>query len=324
MRLAEPLDLLRVLYVPGVGRVRLAAIMNWLTQQGIGLKSFLDEPEIQKRFFTTRQCEALLRNHDVVATAWQELQQAGVKVLQPLDPAYPRCMKLRLGDKAPPLLFTRGNTDVLDAPSVGFCGSRKASAKGLAVAKDCASQVAARGANVVSGYAAGVDLEVHEAALSSGCTTTVVLAEGILRFRLKRAIAAHWDWHRVCVVSEFLPNVPWTVHNAMQRNETIAALSRAMVLIEARRSGGSFAAGEATLRLGIPLFAAVYEGMPEGAEGNRQLMVRGASRLFKSRRSGRANLAPLLRALNDDCGEARRSIAKVSRGPASQEELFAD
>jgi len=95
-----------------------------------------------------------------------------------------------------------------------------------------------------------------------------VLAEGILRFRVKREIRDEWDEARTLVISEFGPNLPWSVNHAMQRNRTICGLSRAMLLIEARITGGSIQAGRDCLRLGLPLFAAVYEGAGIG-DGQR-------------------------------------------------------
>jgi predicted Rossmann fold nucleotide-binding protein DprA/Smf involved in DNA uptake len=76
----------------------------------------------------------------------------------------------------------------------------------------------------------------------------------------------------------------------MQRNRTIGALSRAMILIESASTGGSIEAGRASLSMGVPLFAPVYEGMPESAVGNRELLAHGARPLLKSRTTGRANL----------------------------------
>lgn len=110
---------------------------------------------------------------------------------------------------------------------------------------------------------------------------------------MKKEIEPVWDWERALVVSEFLPGVPWSAHNAMQRNRTICALSRAMVLIEAGSKGGSIEAGRTCLKLGIPLFASVYGGMPPEATGNRDLLAQGARPLMKIRSTNRANLAPL-------------------------------
>jgi len=194
-------------------------------------------------------------------------------------------------------LLCLGNFELLNHVSVGFCGSREASDKGMATARDAATLLANDKINIVSGFAAGVDMNAHRAALAAGGTTTVVLAEGILRFRVKKDISDLWDEARTLVVSEFGPNLPWSVSHAMQRNRTICGLSRAMVLIEARTTGGSIEAGRICLSIGLPLFAAVYEGSPESATGNEELLSRGAQRLMKSKSRDLPNIRPILDAI---------------------------
>ncbi|MFH1672523.1 MAG: DNA-processing protein DprA [Pseudomonadota bacterium] len=185
----------------------------------------------------------------------------------------------------------------MNKTSAGFCGSRKASQKGIATARDCADQLSRKGINIVSGYAAGVDMATHKAALECGGTTTLVLCEGILHFRKKRDLKDMWDWERIAVVSEFLPGVPWNARNAMHRNSTICALTSAMILIEAASKGGSIAAGRTCLKMGIPLFAPVYEGMPETAVGNRELLGQGAQELYKNGHTNRANMKSVFAAI---------------------------
>jgi len=277
-----------------VGRARLRHILDWLGSNRLTLSDFLHDAHLQRVVLKEKEIDALQSNLEAARNTWKDLQEQDVHILKATDSEYPALLRDRLGDKTPPVLFVRGNRRVMDRQSVGFCGSRKASEKGLRVAEDTAGQLAERGTNIVSGYAAGVDLAVHEAALAHGGRTTLVLAEGILRFRIKRALKELWDWERVAVVSEFLPGLPWTVHNAMQRNTVICSMSSAMVLIEAKNSGGSLAAGKTCLALGVPLFAAVYEGMPESAEGNLQLIDHGARTLMRSRKTGRANIRRLL------------------------------
>jgi predicted Rossmann fold nucleotide-binding protein DprA/Smf involved in DNA uptake len=82
-----------------------------------------------------------------------------------------------------------------------------------------------------------------------------------------------------------------------------------MVLIEARERGGSLEAGRASVSMGVPLFAAVYEGMPDSAQGNRLLLGEGARQLFKSRNAGRANIGPILEAIRPGQMQERRSAA---------------
>jgi len=153
--------------------------------------------------------------------------------------------------------------------------------------------MARKGVNIISGYASGVDMTAHKAALEAGGTTTLVLAEGILNFKIKRALKDVFDESRVLILSEFLPGIPWSVRNAMQRNSTICSLSQVMILIEAEKKGGSISAGRTSLKMGRPLFAPVYEGMPPTASGNRILLSQGAHGLKKSVKTMRANLTPI-------------------------------
>ena len=102
------------------------------------------------------------------------------------------------------LLLCRGNIELLKRVSVGFCGSREASEKGMATARDSSTLLANENINIVSGFAAGVDMNAHRAALAAGGTTTVVLAEGILRFRINKDIRDLWDDSCTLVVSSAL------------------------------------------------------------------------------------------------------------------------
>ncbi len=209
------------------------------------------------------------------------------------DSQYPPKLLQSLGKKAPKSIFFLGNLELLNKAGVGFCGSRKASEKGLDTARDCAQQVSAAGFNVISGYAQGVDLETHFAALSSGGTTIMVLAEGIEHFRIKKLLAEFWDWNRVLVISQFRPETIWRGYQAMERNKTISALSHAMVLIEAREKSGTESAGIDTLKMGIPLFVAIYQESGEHLVGNKNLLTKGAKALAKSKTKQKANLLPL-------------------------------
>jgi predicted Rossmann fold nucleotide-binding protein DprA/Smf involved in DNA uptake len=150
--------------------------------------------------------------------------------------------------------------------------------------------------NVISGYAHGIDLAAHRAALESGGTTTVVMAEGILHFKVKgelRGLVSKDDFSRLSVVSEFPPGLSWRAHNAMVRNRTICGLSHAMVVIESGSEGGTFEAGKAALELGEPLFCVEYSETQPEAAGNPYFLRHGAQSLRRSR-NGEPNLTKLL------------------------------
>ena len=208
-------------------------------------------------------------------------------------PQYPERLKNVLGDNTPPYLFVKGNKDLLKSIGVGFCGARSSSARGLNITAKCSAMLANHKINVVSGYAKGVDMAAHSAALKNKGHTTIVLAEGILRFIEKEEVRGLLNDDNHIIVSQFPPNLTWIARNAMQRNHLIIALSDAMILIEAGASGGTFAAGEATLKHNQPLFVVDYASPPESASGNELLIKRGGL-LLKQTREFEPNLTKVI------------------------------
>ncbi|MBF0356905.1 MAG: DNA-processing protein DprA [Alphaproteobacteria bacterium] len=215
------------------------------------------------------------------------MDKPAVFELSPGTARYPESVSEMLGHKAP-LLYVQGNLDLLLSQGIGFCGSRHASEKGLETAADCADQAAKDGYVVISGNAAGVDFTAHYSALKAGGSTILVLPEVIEHFRIKKELQPVWDWKRALVVSQFEPAAVWKAYRAMERNDMIIALSRAMIVIEAGAKGGTLHAGMRTLAVGKPLFVADYQNIDEIAPGNKLLLEQGGVRLSRSRSTGRA------------------------------------
>ena len=130
----------------------------------------------------------------------------------------------------------------------------------------------------------------HEAALSNGGRTIIVLPEGIDHFRIKRSIAPVWDWDRVLVISQFPRNAIWRADRAMERNQVIVAVSQAVIVIEAGETGGTLNAGYAALSMKKPLFVAMYEDMNGSRERNQMLLEAGGMPLRRSRSTNHAQL----------------------------------
>jgi predicted Rossmann fold nucleotide-binding protein DprA/Smf involved in DNA uptake len=282
--------ILRLLETPGVGVAKVRKIINMADEFNIDISEIANDFKLLKKYLNETQINAFMSNTRNIQELWDRLMNNNIEFLLINEDDYPDLLRVRLGEKAPPLLTIFGNKSLLEKPSVGFCGSRRASSKGIETARDCAQQLSMARLNIVSGYAAGIDMATHCAALEAGGTTTIVLAEGILNFRIKKEIKDLFDLDKVLVISEVLPGVTWSVRNAMQRNKTIISLSLAMILIESGINGGSMAAGKACLNLEIPLFAPIYEGMPSSAIGNQKLLNEGAHPLLKSRKLNKANL----------------------------------
>ncbi|MBF0343861.1 MAG: DNA-processing protein DprA [Nitrospirae bacterium] len=284
--------ILRLLQTKGIGQIKAREIIETCRQNNVSLEEMFNKvdsdgllPAIIMKHYQS------LRNKDVrVDEQWKKLNENSIKTILYDEVDYPKTLLSVLKNHSPVILFYKGNLEILKKPAVGFCGSRKASEKGLDTAEDSADQIAREGANIISGYAQGVDITVHVSALKAGGVTTLVLAEGILNFKLKKELAKEFDSNRTLIISEFLPAVPWSVRNAMQRNTTICALSNLIILIEAHEKGGSFDAGKKCLAMGRPLFTAVYSDMPEAAIGNRILLNEGAHGLMRNKVTGKAHM----------------------------------
>lgn len=206
------------------------------------------------------------------------------------DNNYPQQVKFILGKKAPKFLYAMGNLNLLNQDAIGFCGSRKASEKGMETAEDCSEQAAKNDIVVISGNAAGVDFKAHYSCLKAGGKTILVIPEGMNHFRIRKSLELVWDWERVLVISQFQPDEAWKAFRAMSRNQLIIALSKAMVVIEAGNNGGTLNAGLETLRLGLKLYVAEYRDMSVDAKGNKALLDDGATRIIKSKLTNRAKM----------------------------------
>lgn len=221
-----------------------------------------------------------------------ELLARDVDVLLATEPGYPATLRARSG---PPLLFTMGDQELLHTRGVGMCGSRHVTDAGLAAARVCGTRVAEEGLTIVSGYAKGVDTETHLAALREGGGTVIVLAEGILSFRVKRTFQREGfslDSGHAVVVSQFPPLQRWNVGAAMSRNQIIAGLGDALIVIEAGETGGTLDAGKKALEMGQPVIALEFTGGTP--PGNEILFRLGAHRAATP-----GQLAAVLHALAD-------------------------
>lgn len=227
------------------------------------------------------------------------------------DRAYPEKLRSIFGRLLPPDLWFMGNFDILDSKGVGFCGSRNASDAGLAIAADCAGQLSERNLAVISGYARGVDMASHEAALSSGGTTIIVLPEGIDHFRIKKTVRDIWDWSRVVVISCFPRNAVWRADGALERNKAVVGLSDAVIVLEARDRSGTLNAGFRALELHKPLFVVSFENVADGREGNQRLIERGGIPLQRDRTTGKANLRKIFALVDAENGPLPNEAASA-------------
>jgi DNA processing protein len=287
---------------------RLIADLHFLGPNGI-LASSTDDAElrygIQPQLF-----ERLRANQSDAHRTLQELGDRQIFVLVAGWGAYPSQLTGVLAEQAPAVLFGQGPLDVLYEVGVGFCGSRSSSERAIEIVGACAAVLARAHINVVSGYARGADEAAHRGAIAAGGLTTAVLAEGILRWHPRSDVTPQ-GYDDVLILSQFAPRLPWNVGNAMTRNWTICALADAMVIAESQLKGGTFAAGQAALKIGRPLYVIDFADSSTRAPGNEYFIQHGAKPL-RQRKGGGPNMqsviaAARLQAVSDERRASREN-----------------
>lgn len=170
----------------------------------------------------------------------RECAEKHIQILPYGDPDYPKAL-CSIPDR-PLVLYCTGNPQWLnEGPKVGIVGSRKPSEYGRKAARDIGGKLAACGAVIVSGLADGLDSVAHTAAVENSKPTIAVLGVSIDRTypaskrELRRKIEACG-----CVISEYPPKGCYMGANGfLQRNRLIAALSKAVLVVEAKEESGT-------------------------------------------------------------------------------------
>ena len=164
----------------------------------------------------------------------------GIGVVATTSEAYPN--QLRHIYNPPSVLYYKGNISCLrNELTVSAVGTRRASAYSLKAAKEICSELSARGAVIISGFAVGIDLACSMAAAEMGRPTVCVMGCGVdvdyprQNFGYRDTILAAGG----VFISEFPPGTAPLSANFPKRNRILAALGRAAVVFQAGAKSGS-------------------------------------------------------------------------------------
>ena len=174
-------------------------------------------------------------------------------------PTWPK--KLIDSSRPTPLLYYRGDIGLVESPSVSVVGSRKASRDGVLRAEKIARELVEQDVTVVTGRAIGIDTAATTSALSHSGRSIAVIGTPIDEYYPAQNRDLQLDMSkRQLVVSQ----VPFYRYNKQpfktkryyfpERNELMAAVSDATVIVEASDTSGTLTQARACLRQGRPLF----------------------------------------------------------------------
>jgi DNA protecting protein DprA len=205
--------------------------------------------------------------------AW--LNQPDTHIITLDDQTYPPL--LRAAADAPPLLYVRGDLDVLCSLQLAVVGSRNPTPGGWQTAYLFARHLAKAGLNITSGLARGIDAASHRGALDGGGATIAVAGTGLDRVyppghhSLAHEIAGHG-----ALVSEFPLGTPPASKNFPRRNRVISGLSLGTLVVEAGLRSGSLITARHALEQGREVFAVPGSIHNPLARGCHALLRQGA------------------------------------------------
>lgn len=181
----------------------------------------------------------------------------------------------------PSVIYYEGAIDIpLPCPRVSIIGSRGASEKGLAEAREITKILVENEVIIVSGLAKGIDTVGHKTAIEYGGKTIAVIGTPLNRVYPKENFELQEELKKNhLVISQYPVGHPTTPKDFVLRNRTMALISDATVIVEAGDSSGSLHQGWETLRIGRPLFICKAVVENEQLEWPKKMIQYGAMEL---------------------------------------------
>ena len=266
---ADRLDRLRLLRTENIGPV---TFRHLILRYGNAAAALDVLPEIAQRAGRRRGIRICPRS-DAEAEV-ERLERLDARPLHLGENAYPE--PLAAIEDAPPVLTIRGDSGLLQKPTVAVVGARNASANGRTLAAGLSRGLSSGGFVVASGLARGIDAAAHSGALDGG--TVAVLAGGVDNV-YPRENAALYDaiWNRGAIVSEMPPGTEPQARHFPRRNRIISGLSLGVVVIEAAERSGSLTTARFALEQGREVFAVPGSPLDPRSRGTNRLIREGAT-----------------------------------------------
>lgn len=209
---------------------------------------------------------------------FEELLKEKVEILTTKDGAYPP--QLKEIASTPPVLYFRGDKNILANKSIAIVGSRKFTEYGRRVTENLTRDLVRAGLTIVSGLALGIDGIAHQAALDAEGLTIAVLGTGIddptiyprEHFNLAKRILENGG----ALVTEQPPRTPSLKQNFPARNRIMSGLALGTLVAEAAEDSGSLITAGFALEQNREVFAVPGDIFSPQSAGANLLLKRGA------------------------------------------------
>jgi len=262
--------LLALLRIPGVGPVKLSAILEQCS-------------DLSTLFDAKNHCQVMPGTADWRAVdkdlKWG--QNPDCTILSFKNVLYPRLLKEI--SNAPPVLFVRGNIKLLERLQIAMVGSRNPTSAGAETAMQFAEYFSKVGFTITSGLAVGIDAAAHQGALLGNGSTIAVVAHGLdsVYPAVHRDLTTQIIEGGGALVSEFPIGVGALAGHFPRRNRIISGLSVGTLVVEAALNSGSLITAKQALEQGREVFAipgSIHSPLAKGCHG----LIRQGAKLVET------------------------------------------
>lgn len=207
---------------------------------------------------------------------FRKAEQDRVDLLFFTDTNYPS--RLRQVNDAPTLLYAKGEMDLENPKTVAIVGTRQSTTYGRECVENLVRDLVAHQALVISGLAYGIDIHAHKQAIKNHLPTVGVMGSGmdVIYPASHRDVALKMMENGGLLTEHPFGTQP-DAHNFPARNRIVAALSDAIIIVEAAEKGGALITADIGNSYNKDVFA--YPG------NVKQSHSAGCNNLIKSNRA---------------------------------------
>lgn len=187
------------------------------------------------------------------------------------DKSYPENLKHCID--GPILFFYKGNIDLQHKKILSIVGTRNITTYGRNFCEKLVEELAPLNPIIVSGFAYGVDITAHKAAMENGLQTIACFAHGLNQVYPK----THKKYFKKVeenggFISEFWSSDVFDRINFLKRNRIIAGISQATIVIESSEKGGSLVTADIANSYNREVFAVPGKATDTHSQGCNNLI----------------------------------------------------
>lgn len=284
---ADPLYLLALTYIPGVGPINQRKILQIAGPEELWKLSSRD---LKKIFRKRKELADYFQSGKSIELAKREIEfcrRNEIEIITWDSPKYPR--RLKECSDAPLVLFKKGSYEFDRKIQLAIVGTRQMTSYGRDFIRELIEGLPVQKFAVISGLAFGCDIEAHRNSIEKEIPNVAVVAHGLHRI----SPAGHKKEAKEIIKNGALLSEYSSFHNAepinfILRNRIIAGLSDAVIVVESNKRGGALATAQYANSYNREVFAVpgrVKDKYSLGCNAliqrNQAYMIRGVSDLLE-------------------------------------------